>query len=217
MADANTALIALASVQGATTIVLAGATWWYAQRTNVMSKAAEKQASASAEMAREMREQRFEALRPVVAAKWQIEGGKVGEVPSIRLILQNVGPGVAISVECGFEHPRYAYHSEWLTTLGPQENHTTNFLPRNTSEDKEIDTGVGTAASVLITYEDVFSRLFETSILLEQSYLGWVRRAARYRLVQEKAPEGRGPDSPNVWHTYQVTAAGAMKEITVDP
>ncbi len=64
MTDANTALIALASVQGATTVVLAGATWFYAARTHDISKATRRQADASSEMAREMREQRLAKDQP---------------------------------------------------------------------------------------------------------------------------------------------------------
>jgi len=57
VADANTALIVLASVQGAFTVVLAVATGFYAVRTHDISKAAKEQADASTEMARETREQ----------------------------------------------------------------------------------------------------------------------------------------------------------------
>jgi hypothetical protein len=64
MADANTAIVVLASVQGALTLALVGATAYYAWRTHDISKAAQEQAKASAEMAREMKEQRLDADRP---------------------------------------------------------------------------------------------------------------------------------------------------------
>lgn len=64
MADANAALIALACVQGATTIALTGATAFYAVRTHNISKATREQANATAKMAQEMREQSLAADRP---------------------------------------------------------------------------------------------------------------------------------------------------------
>ena len=57
MFDANTTLIALPAVQGATTIVLAVATGFYAWRTHHISEATRELAEASEEMAHEMHEQ----------------------------------------------------------------------------------------------------------------------------------------------------------------
>ena len=64
MADANAAFVALASVQGALTALLAGATWYYARRTHDSSVATGRQADASAEMAREVHEQHLNEHRP---------------------------------------------------------------------------------------------------------------------------------------------------------
>ena len=57
MAEVNTAIIILASVQSASTLVLVAVTAFYARTTAKISDAAQRQADATAEMVREMRDQ----------------------------------------------------------------------------------------------------------------------------------------------------------------
>ncbi len=64
MTEAETALIVLASVQGAFTVALVLATAFYAVRTHDISKAAREQADASVKMAQVMREERLAADQP---------------------------------------------------------------------------------------------------------------------------------------------------------
>ena len=68
MADANTALIVLASVQGATTIVLAAATGFYAWRTHDISTATRDQADATVRLAEATRKQADAAQKQAEAS-----------------------------------------------------------------------------------------------------------------------------------------------------
>lgn len=113
MADANTAIVVLASVQGALTLALVGATAYYAWRTHDISKATREQANASVEMAREMREQRLSQGEPKVFVKLEatapgsllyIEGQTPKEVlesfpDQIDFTVTNYGPGVALDLD----------------------------------------------------------------------------------------------------------------------
>lgn len=218
MADATTAFIALASVQGAATLVLVIVTAFYALRTRDIADAARQQAKASAEMAQEMSEQRLEGARPVLTLNYELYDGKAGNDPGVAVRLRNIGPGVALRVEYRFSHPRFAYAAMWLRFLGPQECTELYRLTRQASDDRDdVEALVGTMAAIVATYEDIYGRLFETQIALEQNYLGWTERGTRYALIAGHAPEDRGPPSPNVWHEIKVTSSGSIKEAADDP
>ena len=183
---------------------------WYAWE-------ARRQAKASGEMAREMREQRLEGVRPVLSVSCKLYDGKVGKDPSVEVRLRNVGPGVALQIECVFDHPRFAYSPIWLHFLGPQEGTELYRLTRQASGDRnDVDASVGTMAAMVVTYEDIYGRLFETRIAFEQNYVGWTERGTRYALIAGRAPEDRGPPSPNVWHEFKLTSSGSIKEVTDD-
>lgn len=214
MADATTAFIVLASVQGAATLVLVIVTAFYALRTRDIADAARQEAVASSEIAQEMRAQRFEGFRPVIKASYFVHNGKVGETPSIEITPINIGLGPALRVRCAFEHPRFAYHDHWWLYLGPQDKEQSQRIQRHASEDKSnIQASVGTQASIVLQYEDIFGRYFETRMVLEQNYLGWTERGTTYEKVAEKAPQERGPSSPKVWHDIKITAPTSASEI----
>ncbi len=218
VADATTAFIVLASVQGVVTLVLAVATGFYAWRTHDISKATKEQAGASIEMAREMHEQRLESVRPVLSVEHRIRDGKVGNAPSVAISPRNIGPGVALKIECAFEHPRFAYSPLWWAALGPQESCNDARLYRRAADDRnDADAAVGTLAPIVLTYEDIFGRLFETRVTLEQDLLGWKERGTHYRLIASQVPEDREPPSANVWHELKVTRSGSITEDMDDP
>ena len=112
MADANTAFIALACVQGVATLTLAGITWWYAKTTTRISDDTRRQADASVEMAREMREQRLLTSRPIVLlsplaeerGQEKIRLALKGPLPdSTPVRLTNVGSGIAVGVSVPYK------------------------------------------------------------------------------------------------------------------
>lgn len=198
--------------------VLAVVTAAYATFTLVMSRATSRQAEASAEMAREMRDQRLEGARPVLALNYNLYDGKVGDAPGVEVRLRNIGPGVALRVEYGFSHPRFAYAAMWLPFLGPQESTDLYRMTRQASNDRnDVEVSVGTMAAVVATYEDIYGRLFETQIALEQNLLGWTERGTRFAMVAGRAPDDRSPPSPNVWHTFRITESGSLQEVNDDP
>ncbi len=144
MADANTALIVLASVQGATTFVLAAATGFYAWRTHDISKATRRQAEASAEMTREVREQRLDEHRPFllldlgVTEPYPIPATTSWDFPKsqpskditlmfpkqVTCRVHNAGRGPAKEVALTFLHPHMGYNVQRKGFLLPDEDWT---------------------------------------------------------------------------------------------
>jgi len=76
MADSNTAFVALACAQGALTLVLVGATVYYARKTKDIASASREQADASVKMAEEVHKQGLDADRPYLLI----------EVPSLETV-----------------------------------------------------------------------------------------------------------------------------------
>lgn len=213
MGDANTAFIVLASVQGAFTVALALATAFYAVRTHDISKAAREQAEASVQMAREMYEQRLEGARPVLRAECRLYNGKVGHDPHVQVKVRNVGQGVALRIECRFEHPRLGYSPVWVGAVAVQEEIDLEGIFQRAADDKpDIEVAVGSLAYLVLQYEDIYARLFETRVAFEQDYLGWTERRTSYDLVAPRAPADRAPLSHNVWHTVRLTESGSVVE-----
>ena len=132
------ALIILVATKTATieNVLLAGMvgiTAWYAYSTIKISKATKKQANASVEMAKEMREQRYSEslplLVPTIPPDWNTEGLAPKEVPyvylqsgiGIKVVWRNLGKGVAINSRFSF----------WTAPTSPGKAH---FFPPRESE-----------------------------------------------------------------------------------
>lgn len=126
MADANTAVIVLACVQGAATLVLAAVTFSYAKTTARMSDAARRQADASVETAREMREQRLAEERPYLLldaavateGSWGFPQGSNGDdinemhPTTLWCGIHNAGPGPAKELAVTMLHPHMEFEIE---------------------------------------------------------------------------------------------------------
>ncbi len=188
----------------------------YALCTYFLGSAARRQAAASIAMAQEMRDQRLESMRPLLVVDHQLHG-RVGNAPTLVGSFRNVGPGAALKVEYSFQHPRFAYYPLWCPALGPQDKYDHDFLSRKAADDRDVDTPNGTLAHIVLTYEDVFHRLFETSVTLEQNYLGWTERGTAYRMIADHTDKDRGPPSPNVWHEFRTTPSGSVQVVPHDP
>lgn len=149
MADANTAVIVLACVQGAATLVLAGITFFYAKTTArisgetrrqadasvEMAEEMREQAEASVEMAREMREQRLDADRPRLlietlnldAVEWHEVGAGTDAEPEPELAypkrlvcrVHNDGRGPAKELRATLLQPLVAYNELTKDVLRP--------------------------------------------------------------------------------------------------
>lgn len=183
-----------------------------------MAREMKEQAEASAEMAREMREQRFEGARPVLRAECRLYNGKVGHDPHVRVKMHNIGQGVALRIECRFEHPQLGYSPVWLGAVAVQEEINLGDIIRRAADDKPgVEVAVGSLAYLVLQYEDIYARLFETRVAFEQDLLGWTERRTSYDLVAPCAPADREPPSHNVWHKFKVTSSGSFKEVTDDP
>jgi len=94
-------------IQAIAIIFLVGVTWFYAKRTSDIASATREQAEASVKMAEEMREQRYDAVRPIVdivinekqITPLETSRQAYGDNPrSLPCMLRNVGVGPAINV-----------------------------------------------------------------------------------------------------------------------
>ena len=183
------------AVQAIATVVLVTA--FYVILTRSLSKSAAKQADASAKMAEEMREQaeasmrmaeemqeqRLDAARPVLSTNHEI-AGSVGQQPAARVKPSNMGAGPALNVQCAFSHPAFAYEEYWWPAIGAGQ--TPDYaaqLTRKASEDKGTCSQDGDKATISLKYEDLYGRLFETLVELEQNLLGWTELRTSVHLI----------------------------------
>jgi hypothetical protein len=168
------------AVQAIATVVLVAVTFVYALF-------AAKQAKASVKMAEEMREQRMDAARPVVVPNASVLGSPP-QYPSVDVEPTNVGLGPALNVQCVFKDPTFAYYEEWWPPIGPGERGTARRLRRCAGEDRK-STGqrggsrIDVEALISIVYEDIYGRLFETSVRLKQEIIGWTELRTSVQLI----------------------------------
>jgi len=166
MADANTAIVILASAQGALTIALVVATGYYAWRTHDISKATREQANASVEMAREMREQRLFTSRPIVllfplAEERGQEGIRLALEGPLRdstpVRLTNVGPGIAVAVKVPYKLDGADPEERIIDYLLAGSSETEDYFYLSPAEDAEH------RRVLRIGYCDVFGNCFEST------------------------------------------------------
>ena len=141
----------------------------YAWRTFTISKGTERQAQASVEMAEEMKEQRYDAVRPVVDIQKQVGSGLdfareeiaalKGELPQPQALpckLRNIGPGPAIDVYSFIEYPIGA-HSRWYFGTIATGDELVPPAPLAVIEQSD-DRGF-----LVVYYKDVYDRSFKSS------------------------------------------------------
>jgi hypothetical protein len=170
MADANTAVIVLACVQGAATLILAAITYSYARTTARTSEATRRQADASVEMAREMRHTRYDAVRPVLDIQPEPEVGVhliaravAGEEGDPKRDLQagirNVGLGPALKVD----------YSLWLGEKCVRKQHGVLGCGHVLGPHPlavERSQAEPASWSVMVRYQDVFGRQFHSRLAI---------------------------------------------------
>jgi hypothetical protein len=157
-----------ASVTLLVTVALAAITFSYAV-------AARRQADASVKMAEEMREQRRDAVRPLM----DIEPAPVtgdegleralrrGLPPFIRCRLRNIGVGPALNVKFDvYDESRSAVVTKGVAAVAPGAHAQEWFTKRPTEEwplAVEADSEAGQGAGVLrVQYEDVFGNALQS-------------------------------------------------------
>jgi hypothetical protein len=135
VADANTAVIVLACVQGGATLILAGVTLFYAKTTARISDDTRRQADASVKMAREMKEQRLDADRPYLlietlgleGIEWHELDTSAGSEPDphsaypryLVCRIHNAGRGPAKELRATLLQPLVAYNEPTKDVLRP--------------------------------------------------------------------------------------------------
>ncbi len=185
------------AVQAIAVVALVIATAFYAWRTWSISSATEKQAEASVEMAKEMREQRMAEDEPVLIldivgqelppylhwhAEWEVlMNEQTNEVvspwplPQCTVRVHNAGRGAAVSVEaCYLQSDKYYFHSRrGLLLKGESNNLELSGFPafyggRSSWEKVALSQlGAPKPAFVIARYEDVHGRSWVSYLDLE--------------------------------------------------
>ncbi|MFQ5924841.1 MAG: hypothetical protein ACE5IE_02460 [Dehalococcoidia bacterium] len=148
-------------VQAIAIVLLVIVTGIYAWRTFAISKGTEKQAEASTKMAEEMREQRHDAVRPVVRIEAQ-------DSRKINISCTNVGTGPALNLRCWIEDKE---HPEWrdrtkalcLSALAGRGEHRAVKVDTQI-EGYTVHEGRG-YGYLRAQYEDVFGKPYESRLI----------------------------------------------------
>jgi len=148
-------------------VLLAGliaVTTWYAYATIKIARATKQQADASVKMAEEMREQRYDTVRPVIdIQKEETPAARVSEGLAVLCedisrgmpcILSNIGLGPAIDV-CSFVQPLQG--DRWCKNFGTLAIGDKT-EPMNLSLNQE-----GERTTLITYYRDVYDRGFKSS------------------------------------------------------
>jgi hypothetical protein len=141
----------------------------YAWRTHVISKVTREQADASVKMAKEMKQQRYDTVRPVIdiqRAPWDEDklpeafAGKSGDTSrGLACALHNIGLGPAIDMHSFVQNPFVQNPSdprqrfECGTLATGEKTHKMNLSMKQ--EDGRM--------ALLAYYKDVYERAFESS------------------------------------------------------
>ncbi len=149
-------------IQAISMVILVVVTGIYAWRTHIISKATKEQAEASVKMAEEMREQRYDAVRPIIdiinveQTPLELARQAYGKKPpnELRCKLRNVGVGVAIDVFSFVQPPseerrRHPFHT---IEIGEETS------PMNLSLEQKDDRWF-----LIAYYKDVYCRCFKSS------------------------------------------------------
>jgi len=146
------------AVQAIATVVLVIVTFAYVLLTA-------KQAKASVGMTEEMREQRFDALRPVVLPRIDVKSIN-GSPFCEELLLENIGVGPALDVQCNFTHPNLTQEGgRWAIGAGRTVKWMEN-LRREPAGVGERDRHENDTAQISVSYRDVYGRRFSSGSVL---------------------------------------------------
>ena len=174
-------LISTEAIQLIITFVLVSITAIYVKRTSDISKATREQAEASVKMAKEMKKQRYDAVRPVI----DIQIGGMERVVEnqtsyiLSFTLHNIGLGPAIGVCSVTPTPiggRWRWDYDTLAAGGRKK--VTNFS-------MEQEEGLLT---VSVHYTDIYDRHFESGrqVNIDNEKVDWkigpllIRTASKY-------------------------------------
>ena len=154
----------------------------YARQTTIMAEATKEQAKASVEMAEEMKQQRYDALRPIidivvlpVSAQERIKQGfdaKEGKSPSgLPCMLRNIGVGPATNVFSFIEHPekgclRWDFGTIPVATGEEVNKHTREIREEEVEYTREAQLSIqqrGEHKTLVAYYKDVYENSFESS------------------------------------------------------
>lgn len=173
-------------IQAISMVILVAVTVVYAWRTHVISKATKQQADASMRMAEEMREQRYDSVRPVIDFRWRdsesISGGALmvgakGEVPSeLRGQLHNVGIGPAIDLYSFSKVNQDSHHRYDFEVLKAGE--LSHQVALSVSQD-------GSVGILEAYYRDVYGRTFRSRIEIHPIEGQGLRTKLQVEEVQE--------------------------------
>ena len=155
-------------IQAISMVVLVVVTGIYVWRTHVISKATKQQAEASVKMAEEMREQRYDSVRPVIDIQDQelgaMELGRIGYgglLSKLPCVLHNIGLGPAIDVYSfieGSSDECQQFDFGTLATGGKTSK------PMNLSLKHK-----GNPMVLVACYKDVYGRTFKSSRKVESA------------------------------------------------
>ena len=182
-------------IQIGLTAALVSVTIIYAWRTHVISRAAKeqaeatrKQAEASVKMAEEMREQRYDAVRPVIDIyRDQTDedklpeafAGKSGDTSrGLACVLHNIGLGPAIDLYSFVQNPFSGKRQHYdFGTIATGEK-----TPKMNLSVKQKDGRM----ALLAYYKDVYGRAFESSReVSSDKEKGWQLGPLKIRPVME--------------------------------
>jgi len=163
MADANTALVILACVQGVINVGLMGTTFYYARKTKDIASATKEQADATREQAQAQREQLAEAkaarsqqIRPEVKVDHWVGAKGDGDLrrgvcKELTVIIKNVGMGNASNgvAKVEWEGWPFSEHRDW--GLAPSEKRQLTFA-RCLDEPGEP---AGVSPGIVLEYDDM--------------------------------------------------------------
>ncbi len=183
-------------IQAISMLILVAVTGIYAWRTHVISKGTEKQADASVQMAEEMREQRYEAVRPVIDIQWHApdDARRLGELVSspaqlaskgCSCVLRNVGLGPAIDTYSFVRSPSgerqvYDFGTLPVEREAPSINSLPTSFPTVLSPKQERERVV-----IEIYYGDVYGRRLVSGREIVGKQGDWKLGPLKIRLVEE--------------------------------
>ncbi len=175
-------------IQAISMVVLVIITVVYAWRTHAISKATKKQAEASVKMAEEMREQRYDTVRPVIDIyREQSPEEQISEALSARdgdtshglsCVFHNIGPGPAIDAYSFVQNP-FSGEGQRLEfgTLAAKERSHKMKLSLNQE---------GSRTTLVVYYRDVNNRSFESRREVSIENNNWILSPLRITLLKEE-------------------------------
>jgi hypothetical protein len=173
MADANTAFVTLACVQGALTLALVGATVYYARKTHDIASATREQAEASARMVEATEASRLGAFQPRL--RLSARTGQVDDSPEVLVCAANHGRGPAQNCHITIAHPLYCFDEGFrmqVVSDADQEVMLSSKIRSHAtaSSDQQV--------ILMADYQDIEGNWYHTDVELEMP-MSWVQGHGR--------------------------------------